>query len=140
LRWHSDNVDNVGSVVQLYSKRVRGGTTFTSEANGDFQALLADIAGRALCRVSEEQHADPSSPLYGVSRGIVFAHDELFGECLEERGHEVCARIEAIMVEEFRQGCPNHQAACKAEPTLMKRWWKAAEAKHVDGRLVPWVP
>lgn len=140
LDWHKDNVRQHGAVVQHYSHRVRGGTDFCSEANGDFQALLADIAGRAECRVKYEQFVDRGSPLFGVSRGILFAHDELFGEVMEAHGHEVSMRVNEIMVEEFIKGCPNHREACKAEPTLMRRWWKAAEPVWKDGRLVPWEP
>lgn len=140
LDWHAQNVDLGGSVEQLYSKRIRGGLDFCSEANGDFQALLADIASRALCRVTREQYVDCGTALYGVSRGVVFAHDELFGEVREEHGHEVSARITELMVEEFKKGCPKHAAACKAEPTLMSRWWKAASPRWADGRLVAWTP
>ncbi len=140
LDWHSRNVDRSPTVVQLYSKRIRGGNEFCSEANGDFQALLADIAGRAQIRVSEEQYCDKSSPLYG-SRSIVFAHDELFGEARADVAAEVSERVNELMVEEFKKGCPNHAAACKAEPTLMARWHKAAKpVRDERGRLVPWEP
>lgn len=158
LKWHGDNVNNVGEVIQHYSRRVRGGVDFCSEANGDFQALLADIAGRAQCRVSFEQYVrsrvevDPiaqlpsrfegaESPLFGVSRSILFAHDELFGEAVESVAAEVSERVNEIMIEEFVKGCPNHRAACKAEPTLMRRWFKAAEpVRDASGRLIPWEP
>jgi len=149
----SDVTEQTGEVVQHYSKRIRGGLQFTEAANGWFQALLADIAGRAQCRVSFEQYVDESSPLFG-SRSILFAHDELFGECREEVGHEVSMRVNEIMIEEFRRGCPNHAAACKAEPTLMYRWYKQAvpvcscplgikcdrPGQHPGGRLIPWTP
>lgn len=137
LAWHSKNASDNGYVVQLYSKRVRGGTDFTSESNGDFQALLADIAKRALCRVVTEQYTDRHSPLFG-SRTVVFAHDELFGETPESIGHEVCLRVEQIMVEEFQKGCPKHAKACKAEPTLMRRSRKDAGPVYANGRLIPW--
>lgn len=131
--------EHIGEIVQHYSNRVRGGVKFTEAANGYFQSLLADIAGRAQCRVSYEQYCDPSSVLYG-SRSVVFAHDELLGVCREEVGHEVAMRVGEIMLEEFRKGCPNHAKACKVAPALMKRWYKAAEDVWVDGRLVPWEP
>jgi hypothetical protein len=119
---------------------LRGGVDYGSGANNDFQMGLAIIAGRAQNRVSYEQDCDRSSPLYG-SRSIVFAHDELLGECDEERGHEVCERVEEVMVEEFVRGCPNHAAACRAEPTLMVNWFKAAEPRYNEaGRLIPWTP
>jgi DNA polymerase I-like protein with 3'-5' exonuclease and polymerase domains len=127
-------------VEQLYSRRIRGGTNFTSEANGDFQALLADIAGRAQFRVSREQYADKASVLYG-SRSVLFAHDELFGEAREDVAADVAERVKEIMIEEFRKGCPNHVAACKAEPAIMRRWYKQAECvRNESGRLIPWEP
>lgn len=156
LRWHAQNSESCGWVEQIYSRRVRGGARFTAEANGDFQALLADVTGRAQWRVTLEQYrrtivrssehaAGPSkyegapSPLFG-SRSILFAHDELFGEAPESIAHDVAVRKSEIMVEEFRRACPNHAAACKAEPTLMRRYFKAAKPVYVGGRLVPWEP
>ena len=139
LRWHADNANELGWVSHYYTGFVRGGIDYGSGANGDFQMSLALIAGRAQCRVSYEQYCVPSSPLYG-SRSILFAHDELFGECGADVGHEVAMRVHDIMVEEFRRGCPRHAAACAAEPALMTRWYKAAEPVWNDGRLVPWSP
>jgi DNA polymerase I len=131
-----------GWMVQHYSQRIRGGVDGGSIANGWFQAFLADITGRAQIRVSFEQYVrhivsseDPAypsryeglpSPLYG-SRSILFAHDELFGESPESIASDVAERKNEIMLEEFRKACPHHKPACKAEPTLMRRWYKAAE-------------
>lgn len=140
LDWHSRHT-NDGFVDQLYSGRRRGVEDFCSRANGDFQALLADIAARAQIRVTREQYLPAmESVLYG-SRSILFAHDELFGEVLASRSSEVADRITEIMVEEFKAGCPHHALACKATPALMQRWYKAAEeVRGVDGRLRPWYP
>lgn len=154
LRWHSHNSEHVGWVEQVGTKRIRGATTYTVESNGDFQALLADVAGRAQWRVTREQYIrvrvessewmtsvydGQMSPLFG-SRSILFAHDELFGESPEDIAHDVAVRKSEIMVEEFRKLCPNHAPACKAEPTLMRRYFKAAKPVYVNGRLVPWEP
>lgn len=160
LDWHSENSENVGEVEQIYSRRIRGGTDYCSEANGDFQALLADIAKAALRRVTKEQYvrtvcttgawAGEVSPLFNRSRGSVFAHDELFGEAIREHGHACAMRVTEIMVEEFRKGCPDYAEACDAEPTLMPRWYKQAgpiwhvdaaeQARGFKGRLVEWAP
>lgn len=143
-----------GWVEQHYSKRIRGGgVDGGSIANGYFQALLADIAGRALCRVTRAQYADPSSVLYG-SRGTVFAHDELMGECDEYDEHgeyvaeKIVREIERIMVEEFRKGCPDLAPACKAEAALARRLYKSMEPAYDEsltgctnrGRLIAWEP
>lgn len=149
LKWHADNSDQFGWVEQIYSRRRRGGTDYCSEANGDFQALLADIAYRAQWRVWREQvvrtrvqdetsaYHGQESPLWG-SRGILAAHDEQLGECREDMGHDVATRVLEVMVAEFVKGCPRHAKACKAEPTLMRAWHKAAEPKYREGRLVAW--
>ncbi len=153
------------TVTQHYSHRIRGfdaskESPFCSAANGYFQALLADIAKRAQCLVSYEQYVrqivrtdddyaaqwGPSkfegqpSPLYG-SHSVVFAHDELFGEAHCSVAAEASERTNEIMIRQFRKGCPNHAKACKADPTLMRRWYKAAECVRDDnGRLIPWEP
>jgi DNA polymerase-1 len=132
-------VDDVGEVVQHYSGRIRGGVDFTSAANGYFQAFLADITGRAQCRVWHEQYVDRRSVLYGT-RSILFAHDELFGETPEDIAADAANRVAEIMVEEFREACPDFAAACKAEPALARRWYKSMSPVFVDGKLVPWEP
>ena len=151
FRWHAENCDNHGYVIQHYSGRKRGGVEFTQAANGDFQALLADIAKRAQIRVTYEQYVrgvrceggkydGMESPLYG-SRSIVFVHDELFGEAREDVAADVAERVTEIMVEEFKKGCPVHAKACAANPALMRRWYKQAEEKRDEkGRLIPWEP
>lgn len=158
LKWHGANCENVGEVTQLYSGRVRGGARFNAESNGDFQALLADVAKRAQCRVTTEQYlpttvrTDENVACYGLSayeggpspllgsRSIFLAHDELFGEAPLDTAHDVAMRVLEVMVEEFRRACPNHWRACKAEPTIMPRWWKSAEPVWHRGRLAPWTP
>lgn len=134
-------------------------------ANGYFQALLADAAKNALMAATRECY-DPTtivqscefgqgkfagertvsmfegqrSPLLG-SRIIVFQHDELVCEHPEEIAHEAATRISEIMVEALRIACPDLRAACKAEPTLMRRLYKGAEKTvGADGRLIPWQP
>jgi hypothetical protein len=161
LKWHSDNLarrDNeFGQVTQHYSLRVRGGLHGPDAANGDFQALLADIAKRAHIRVTFEQYTGcltaqaprKSSEFYIIipgrsvlwgSRGQTFAHDELLGETPRSIEHEVAMRVKEIMEEEYRRGSPNHEPACKAEEALMLRWYKAAERVVHRGRVVPWTP
>ncbi len=148
-----------GEIMQHVSGRIRGGTDFCSAANGFFQGLLADIAKSALRRVSREcydrtvrvpdmvhpnsirsEFAGAESPLYG-SRVIVFQHDELIAEHPESIAHEAATRISEIMRDEMRWYCPDLADAAKAEPTLMRRWYKGAECvRDASGRLVPWEP
>lgn len=148
-----------GEVMQLVSGRIRGGVTFTSASNGFFQGLLADACKAALRRCSREcydatvvvpsrlyenstpsKYAGAKSPLYG-SRAIVFAHDEIIFEHPEDVAHDAVTRVSEIMVDCLRFYCPTVASACKAEPTLMRRWYKEA-TKVIDasGRIVPWTP
>ena len=43
-----------------------------------------------------------------------------------------------IMVEQMRTCVPDVKV--KAEPALMRRWYKQAEAVYNEGKLVPWEP
>lgn len=147
-----------GEVMQLVSGRIRGGITFTSGANGFFQGLLADACKAALRRCAREcydrtiivpgqlyenskvsKYAGGRSPLFG-SRPIIFAHDEIIFEHPESIAHDAVTRVSEIMVDCLRYYCPNVAEACKAEPTLMRKWYKNATKVVHRGRVVPWTP
>lgn len=147
-----------GEVMQHHSGRIRGGLEFTSAANGFFQGLLADACKSALRRAGREcydrtaivplqahensvpsKYAGAQSPLFG-SRPIVFAHDEIIFEHPESVAHDAVMRVSEIMVEELRFYCPDVAKACKAEPTLMRKWFKGATKVVHRGRVVPWEP
>lgn len=140
LDWHARNADQVGWVEQHYTRRIRGGVDYNSEANGDFQALLADIAKNACCRITREMYVDLGTSLYGA-RMPSFQHDETFIEAALPVLPEVAERATVVMVEEFRLGCPDVAAACAAEPAIAERWWKSMEmVRDAAGRLVLWTP
>lgn len=143
-----------GYVIQHYSNRKRGlhpGQDGGSFANGYFQAFLADITTRAYIRVSREcyvrstvvetewpsAYAGQVSPLFGqtgcVARAPVFAHDEIFGEMREDVFPDAIERVDEIMIEEFKRGCPRHAGACKASPAGMRRWYKGAAERRRCG-------
>jgi hypothetical protein len=162
---HVSQLEESGDpVVQHVTKRLRRpgpreGGAGNAIANGYFQALLADAAKDALCEVSMEcyvrrrvpmpaphEHAAVSkfagewSPLYG-SRVILFAHDEDITEHPETVAPEGASRVGEIMVAKLQWYCPDLATAARAEPALMRRWWKNAEPKYDgSGRLVPWEP
>jgi hypothetical protein len=75
--------------------------------------------------------------LYG-SRPVVFAHDEVIAEVPVSTAHEAAHRLTTVMIEASKPYLPN--VRMNAAPALMRRWLKDAEAKYVDGRLVPWEP
>lgn len=115
----------------------RGGCRFTEAANAPFQGLAARGAKAALYAVSRECYLDRKSALWG-SRVVVFIHDELL-LCLPEAGAaEAAQRASSIMVSEMRRYTPD--VAIKAEPALMRRWYKGAEPVYKGGTLVPWEP
>lgn len=165
-----------GQIMQHYSGRLRNvnsyneedeGSPFCAAANSFFQALLADIAKESHRTAARECHdhtirvpemlypnslrsayAGMQSPLYG-SRIPGFFHDELLGEHPRSVAHDAAMRISEIMRDVMRHYCPDLASAARAEPTLMKRWYKQAVPWWRDGgkkaagstdRLVPWEP
>lgn len=150
---------NPGQIMQHHSGRIRGGTEYTSAANGFTQGLLGDLAKAAVRRVSREcydrtyrvpgfahanskksKYAGCQSPLYG-SHIIAFQHDELIPELLIDNAHDAAHRIAEIMVEEEMYYCPDMVNACKAPPALMRSWQKGAEPVYdSSGKLIPWEP
>ena len=127
-----------GVMQHLFSERWRGGCHYTAMCNSFFQGLGADAAKRALYLVVRACYADESSVLYG-SRPVLFCHDEIVMEVLnDERAHEKAVEMSRLMCEGANEFLPNVPA--KADPALMTRWSKEAQAVFVDGRLVPWSP
>jgi hypothetical protein len=131
--------DGDATIIQLYSNRIHGGCTFTMACNTMFQGLAADLATDGLWRIVRECYdARLKSALYG-SRVTAFIHDEYRAEHPEECAHEAATRLGEIAVETGHDWCPS--VAFEAEPTLMRRWYKAAKTvRDEHGRLVPWEP
>jgi hypothetical protein len=128
-----------GEITQHVSDRVRGNLEYCQAANGYFQALAADAAKEALCRIAKECYTDRSSPLWG-SRSILFQHDEFIGESPEDVAADAAERVSEIMVKTLQEFCPDLADAATAPPALMRRWYKGAEPVYSEGRLIPWVP
>jgi DNA polymerase-1 len=132
-------VEGKGSVVQFYSDRERGDVTFTSAANGFFQAWAADGAKDAMFAVADEAHCDPDSPMYGLKIAN-FVHDELVTDLSlipREKWHEAAYRQAEVMREVMQRAVPDVKVSCG--PALSYRISKdAVEAKDRAGRLIPW--
>lgn len=128
---------NGDRLEHFVSKRVRGGLSAPAGANTLFQGLAADGAKAAVIALTEEMYLDTQSPLFG-SRLMVFAHDETILEIPEEKAHEAALRQAEIMVTQMKLFVPDVKV--KAEPALMYRWDKDADAVYKEGRLVPWQP
>lgn len=125
-------------VEMFVSKRIRGNVGYCDAANGYFQALLADIAKRAMWEVARECY-DPAlgSVLFGA-RIVNFVHDELIVECDREKVTEVGLRVRDIMVEVAERYCPDVSFET-TEPAAMYRWNKAAgDPVWKNGELIPW--
>jgi hypothetical protein len=117
---------------------IRGGCSFTAGANCPFQGLAARGATHALFNVSRECYCAPQSPLY-CTRPLIFIHDEILGAIpltTAEGVHASAMRMAEIMVQTMRYYCPDIRV--KAEPALMLRWLKGAEAAlDAQGNLLP---
>lgn len=143
---------------------VRGGVGFCDAANGHFQRTLAKAAKAAFCQVQREcmcrgtrvrssemmdsRFNNMESPLYG-SRAIVLFHDEIIAEHPRSVASEGAMRISEIMVETLRWACPEMYEAVAADPCLLGRLYKGAEARWERGgkaaadssdRLIEWTP
>lgn len=163
-----------GEIMQHVSGRIRQVATsdtespFCSAANGFFQGLLGDLAKSAVRRISREcydrsyrvpdfahensrksRYGGGQSPLYG-SHLIVFQHDEIIPELIEDQAHDAAMRLSEVMIEEMMWYCPDLAPAAKAPPALMRKWYKGAEPKYAisgkdepaneNDKLVPWEP
>lgn len=132
---HIDPADD--SVKQLVSFRKRGGLSAPQAANTFFQGLTADGAKAAVVELTRRMYLDKSSALYG-SRLVVFAHDETILEIPEDRAHDAAHEQAKVMVDEMSKFV--RRVKVKAEPALMRYWYKEAQPVYVEGRLVPWEP
>jgi len=140
FEWVNFQIENYGAVIQHGSKRQRSKLEYSQTANTMFQELGAEAALQALWAVCEAQYTQPESDLFG-SRGSLFSHDELMGEALEERGHEVVTGVKGKMEICLKRVCPDMARAVNAEETLMYRWDKRARlVRDSNNRVIPWTP
>jgi len=122
FRYIGEQVDQDIPVVQLGSGRVRGGCTFTQNANTRFQGLAADGALNALFLIWGACLTDPTSPLYGCYP-LVFEHDAFLVEVVASRAKEADDELARLMVEGMRALVPDVQVKTEGtEPS--KRWGK----------------
>lgn len=129
---------NYGTVTHLFSERVRGGVHFTNACNSPFQGLAADCAKHAGFNIARAMYLTKGSALYG-SRLVNFVHDEFIAEVPEDRAHEAAQETVRIMEESGKIWMP--EVPPRAEPALMRRWYKKAEPVYdARGRLSPWAP
>jgi len=149
--------------MQFGSKRQRGDCGYCDGCNTGFQGIVADGAKEAIWRLTVACYLPPEQAyglltlpgvywqemtkdeisaackaLYGV-RPVLFIHDEEIAEGPLETAHLWAPAMAAIMREGMRTFI--RDVKVEAEPALMSRWYKEAEARYDrDGRLIPWVP
>ena len=125
-----------GSVEQLFTKRFRGGCSYTAACNTLFQGLGADCAKAAYCLISEACYVDKASHLFG-SRVVAFIHDEFILEVPDDpRAHDAAQELARLMIRGAGTYLPDVPAT--TEPLLMRYWSKKATPVYENGRLVPW--
>ena len=133
-------VHETGSMVQLYTGRIRSGMSLCAVANGRFQGLAGDAMKLAIIRMSEEMYCIKSSDLYGA-RLILPIHDEAFCEAPDDQASAAAKRLAVVMTEALQECCPDMAGAVHSEVALMKRWTKSAEpCYNSEGDLIPWEP
>lgn len=122
FRYIGQQVDVGSPVVQIGSGRVRGGCTFTQNANTRFQGLAADGALNALFSIWRACLCDPASPLYGA-RPLVFEHDAFLVEVkFAEHGDRVMqidpmlARAESLRAQGWWERCPVAEKLAQPAP------------------------
>ncbi len=133
-----DNGEEVATVEQLFSARIRGGARYTAACNSLFQGLAADLAKVACYELAKACYVPGHNPILYGSRPVVFVHDETICEHPIETAHERALEQARIMVEAGKAFCPD--VPLKAEPALMVHWSKDAVAVYDENkRLIPWV-
>jgi DNA polymerase I-like protein with 3'-5' exonuclease and polymerase domains len=134
-----DDGEQVATVEQLYSARIRGGARYTAACNSLFQGLAADLAKAACYELAKACYVSGHNAILYGSRPVVFIHDETICEHPVETAHERAMEQARIMIEAGKPFCPD--VPLKAEPALMFHWSKDAVAVYDEHkRLVSWMP
>jgi hypothetical protein len=125
-------------IISFGNGMERAEVTFTDASNFPFQNLLAFAAKRAAWEVAKECYVRRDSPLFG-DRPVIFVHDEIIAELREETAHISGPYMAKVMRDVLQEVCPD--VLIKAEPCLMHRWHKGADAVFDEsGKLIPWEP
>jgi hypothetical protein len=122
FRYIGQQVDVGSPVVQIGSGRVRGGCTFTQNANTRFQGLAADGALNALFLIWRACLCDPESPLYG-SRPLVFEHDAFLVEVKFAELADPIMDIDPMLA--------------RAEALRRQGWWECVPVSEKLGQPTP---
>ena len=137
FRYATSETDGPSPLVeQIYSKRFRGGVSFTQACNTKFQGLGSDLTKEAGWEISKACYIQTRSPLYG-SRIANFVHDEFICETPEPMAHDAAHELSRIMVQVANKWLRHVRIG--ADPCVSRCWSKKAKpTKGPDGRLIPW--
>lgn len=144
-----DDDPDMVATVELVNGLIRGRARYTESCNFPFQGLAA-VGGKDACWQLALASYRRGGSLFG-SRPVLFVHDEIIMEHPEADASERAWEQTRIMLNAMRKLLPD--VPPKAEPALMRCWYKKAEmvvAKGPDGQvlrdskgnpqLLPWEP
>ncbi len=121
---------------QVFTKRFRGGVTFSAACIGYYQGLGADATKEAGWRIAKACYVDKTSPLYGC-RPVCYVHDEFLVESPLDTAPEAAAELVRLMIEGAKKYLVDVNVT--TEPVLMSAWSKEAVPVYdSNGRLIPW--
>lgn len=138
--------DEDGNPTKLYSYisplgMYRAGATYCAAANGaSLQTPTAEGAKGGVFNLARACYDVTRKSILYDSRPVAHIHDENLAEILEdEHMHDRAFAIATIMIESMQKVMPDVKIG--AEPTLMRRWDKRAEAVYDEqGNLQIWEP
>jgi len=143
--WLGGQCDRQNAGTYAYSTpfgMYRAATTFCAGANGKaMQSPAAECAKTSLFLVVRSCYdVNLKSPLYGC-HPVDFIHDEILVELPDDvYAHDRAFEVSRLMVSAGSLVFPD--VKMKAEPALMRRWYKEAEPVYdpLTRRLIPWEP
>jgi hypothetical protein len=129
--------EETATYSQFVSGRVRGQAFFPDVANGIFSGLATDAVKAALFDLALRCDVDrPGDELFDC-HPVLYVHDEVIAELPIRRAHEAAYAMTDVMLRAFNRYTPD--VPVRAEPALMTAWFKKAEPRFENGRLVPWM-
>jgi hypothetical protein len=146
---HEGKIQQLYSLVQPYSERLRAGATYCATCNSVYQGLLADVLKKSgwyiFCcsylspalveTLLGAQIAADGAGLYGC-RPCNEIHDQFLIEAKEVQGVPAARSTGLLMNRAGAEVLPDVPVKC--EPILTRRWSKRADLVKVDGVMVAW--
>mgnify|MGYP000060590371 CR=1 FL=1 len=147
---HEGKIQQLYSLVQPYSQRLRAGATYCATCNSVYQGLLADVLKKAGWYIFCCSYLSPAivSELLGVAisadgaglygcRPCNEIHDQFLIEAKEAQGVPAARSTGLLMNRAGAEVLPDVPVKC--EPILTRRWSKRADlVRGEDGVMVAW--